>query len=488
MNRRELLKKAGLAVGSASLLSVLDGCASIGTRAAKDLHHPNIVFIMADDLGYAELGCYGQKKIKTPNIDRLAAEGVRFTQAYAGCTVCAPSRSVLMTGYHMGHTSVRENSGGVPLVPGDVTVAEVLKEAGYTCGGFGKWGLGDINTEGVPTKQGFDEFFGYYHQVHAHYYYPEFLWDNDEKYVLEGNENDGRKIYTHDVIMERALSFIRKNSNNPFFCYLPVTIPHTELLVPEESMAEYAGKFPEPKPFVDERGHVADQAQPRAAFAAMITHLDKGVEKLMAALKELNIDDKTIVFFTSDNGGQNAGGVDAEFFEANGPLRGYKRDLYEGGLRVPMIVRWPGRIEPGIVNELLWYFADVMPTLAELAGATGQLPANIDGISVVPTLLGEKQAGRKQKGHEYLYWELGKAGRLKQAVRMGNWKGLRNRPGTPIELYDLNDDVGETKNVADRHPEIAKKIEEHMSSAHIPMRPQGEPQRVRWHWAMRRYK
>lgn len=483
--RREFFKTIGFAAASVPAMSILQGCEKQIQAQEKQ---PNIIFIMADDLGYGHLGCYGQKIIKTPNVNRLAAEGMKFTQVYAGCSVCAPCRSVLMTGLHMGHTSVRKNDGGTPLLTEDVTVAEVLKKAGYTTGGFGKWGVGDAGTDGMATKQGFDEFFGYYHQVHAHYYYPEYLWDSDKKLPLPGNANDGRKQYAHDLIMERALAFIRSNKDRPFFCYLPVTIPHTELLVPDDSMRQYAGKFAEPTPWVDPRRHYADQPQPRAAFAAMVTRLDDGVGQIMALLKKLKIDDNTIVFFTSDNGGQAVGGVDAEFFEANKPLRGYKGGMYEGGLRVPMLVRWPGKIKAGAVNEHVSYFPDMMPTLAELAGVSGCVPPETDGISIVPALLGEDVAGRRQQKHEFLYWELGDEGRLIQAVRMGKYKAVRPKAGAELELYDLSTDISETKNIAARHSEIIAKIKAYLKTARTPLRPQGEPPGVEWDWRYRRYK
>jgi arylsulfatase A len=451
-----------------------------------DQAQPNIVFIMADDLGYGHLGCYGQTKISTPNIDRLAAEGMHFTQVYAGCNVCAPCRSVLMTGLHMGHTPVRANSGGVPIRDTDVTVAEVFKAAGYATGGFGKWGLGDAGSPGVAHRQGFDEFFGYYDQVHAHSYYPPYLWHNERKYPLPGNsgrDSDGltgerRGQYSHDEIIRQALAFIRNHKDRPFFCYVPSTIPHTELLVPDDSMEQYAGKWPEPAPYVTRDKHYSDQPRPRAAFAAMVSRLDREVGRIVDLLKELGLDEKTVVFFTSDNGGQGGGGPDPEFFHANGPLRGYKGSMYEGGLRVPMIVRWPGRIPAHSVNHHVWYFADVMPTLAELAGAE---PPQSDGISVVPTLLGKP--GQKQ--HEFLYWEHsgfdGKTGLIRpnslvQAVRMGDWKGIRKRPKAALELYNLAGDVGETTDLAAGHPEIVAKIENIMAAEHGDPPPQLEPQ------------
>ena len=449
--------------------------------AARGKRPPNIVFIMADDLGYGHLGCYGQTKIRTPHIDRLAREGMRFTDAYAGCSVCAPCRSVLLTGKHMGHTSVRRNSGGVPLLDEDVTIPEVLKQAGYATGVFGKWGVGDAGTPGVATKQGVDEFFGYYNQVHAHSYYPPYLWHNDEKYPLPGNSGrpDGltgekRGQYAQDEIHAKALDFIRRNRDRPFFCYLPYTIPHTELLVPQDSLDEYAGKFPEPFPWVDPRRHYADQPQPRAAFAAMVTRMDRGVGEIMALLAELGLDENTIVFFTSDNGGQGSGGPDANFFRANGPLRGYKGQMYEGGIRVPMIARWPGRIAKGAVSDHPWYLADAMATLAELAGVRDRVPRDTDGLSVVPTLLGER-SGRPQQTHRYMYWELQRGRNLTQAIRMGRWKGVRHINDTPLEVYDLETDLGERNNLAESRPRLAARLERLMTQARVPMRPQKEP-------------
>jgi arylsulfatase A-like enzyme len=457
------------------------------SQTVRAVGRPNIVFIMADDLGYAHLGCYGQQRIRTPNIDRLAAQGARFTQVYAGCNVCAPCRSVLMTGLHMGHTPVRGNSGGISMRDEDVTVAEVLKQAGYATGGYGKWGLGDAGTPGVAYRQGFDEFFGYYDQVHAHSFYPPYLWQNDRKYLLPGNsgrESDGltgekRGQYSHDEILTKALDFIRRHKDQPFFCYVPSTIPHFELLVPGDSLREYAGKWPEPTPFVSEQKHYCDQLQPRAALAAMVSRLDREVGRIMALLDELWIADNTVVFFTSDNGAPGGGGSDPDFFQANGPLSGYKGMMYEGGLRVPMIVRWPGRVPAGSVNEHVWYFADVMPTLAELAGAAP--PKNIDGISVVPTLLGKPG----QRRHDYLYWEASgfdpKTGAIRrktlaQAVRMGDWKAIRQRGNAAVELYDLSSDLGETTDVAERHRQIVAKIEAIMAAARVDPPPQLEPQ------------
>jgi len=455
-------------------LGLLGASALPGASPAR---RPNIIFILGDDLGYGDLGCFGQEKIRTPNIDRLAGEGLRFTDGYSGCTVCAPSRSVLMTGYHGGHTSVRSNPGGVPLVPEDVTVAEVLKTAGYATGLFGKWGLGDIGTEGVPTKQGFDEYFGYLHQVHAHFYYPEYLIKNDRKYPLPGNQNKQRTTYSHDVIAEQARDFIRRHKDGPFFCYMPFTIPHWELLAPEDSLAEYRGKLPEAPLFTDPKGHYAAQEYPHAAYAAMITRMDRDVGRVMALLKELKIDDDTVVFFTSDNGPALPIKGD-DFFRSKGPFRGHKQNFYEGGIRVPSIVRWPGKVRAGAVSDHPWYFCDFLPTAAELAGL--KAPSGVDGISILPVLRG----GRQQK-HEFMYWELprydAKRGEFRkeippQAVRMGEWKAVRPAPDGPLELYNLKEDIGETRNLAAQNPKALARIEEYLKIARTEPRPQLQPQ------------
>jgi len=395
-NRRDFLA-ASLAGGLGWTLS----CAS-----KKPARPPNIVFLMADDLGYGDLGCYGQTRIRTPNIDRLAAEGMKFTDAYAGCTVCAPSRSVLMTGLHMGHTSVRSNPGGVPLLAEDVTVAEILKQAGYATGCFGKWGLGDIGTDGVPWKQGFDEFFGYLHQVHAHFYYPEFLYKNDQEYPLPGNENKHRSTYSHDVIAEQAREFIRNHKDQPFFCYVPFTIPHL---------------------------------------------------RMMALVAELGIDENTLVIFTSDNGAATPLWDPEDYFNSAGGFRGHKQNFYEGGIRVPLVARWPGRIAAGSVSHLPCAFCDFLPTACELSGQG--IPPYTDGISILPALLGKG----KQKEHEFLYWELPRYNNTthqfreeipRQAVRMGNWKAVRPVPDGPLELYNLEADPKETTNVAAGNPAV----------------------------------
>ncbi|WP_231962081.1 arylsulfatase [Symmachiella dynata] len=461
-------------VGLLVLLSAEQGMAA-ETAPAR----PNFVFIMADDLGYAGLSCYGQKKYSTPRIDQMAREGMRFTQVYAGCTVCASSRSVLMTGLHTGHTPVRGNTGGIALADSDITVAEVLKGVGYRTACIGKWGLGEHGTTGIPNKQGFDRFFGYLHQIHAHFYYPKFLWDQDEKFVLEGNDGFSGQ-YTHDVIVDRAMQFLREQAkeDDPFFLYLPLTIPHYELLVPEDSLEEFRGKYPE-TPYTGRRKKVgfpddyAAQPHPKAATAAMITRMDRDVGRILDLLQELKLDENTLVFFTSDNGA-TGGPSDPDFFQACGPLRGYKRDLYEGGIRVPMIARWPGHIKAGSVNDHVWYFADVLPTLSELAKTDA--PKTTDGLSVVPALLGEKAAGRAQAKHDYLYWEHpNHHERLLQAVRLGDWKAIRLDAGLPLELYNLRTDVGEKTDVAADHPSVVQQMEQIIKSAHEEPPPQIEP-------------
>jgi len=419
---------------------------------------PNIIFIMADDLGYGDLGCYGQKQIKTPNLDRMAAQGIRFTQYYAGSTVCAPSRSVLMTGQHTGHTYIRGNAKE-NLRPEDTTVAEVLKRAGYATGLVGKWGLGHEGSTGVPTRKGFDYFFGYLDQTHAHNYYPTFLLRNEERVKLrnvvpnEGPVGQGKasqKVdYSPDLMTEEALSFIDRNQGQSFFLYLAYTIPHAN--------NEAAGAGME----VPDLGEYRDRAWPSSskAFAAMVTRMDRDVGRLFEKLTQLGIDRQTIVFFTSDNGPHHEGGNDPNFFDSNGPLRGIKRDLYEGGIRVPMIARWPGRIKAGAVSSQVWGHLDFLPTAAELAGV--KPPQNIDGFSFLPALL-----GKKQRSHEFLYWEFYEGG-FAQAVRMQDWKAVRLAPGQPLELYALKDDLSEQHNLALKQPTIVARIEEYLKTARV---------------------
>lgn len=421
------------------------------TSAARADERPNIIFIMADDLGVHDLGTYGQQLIKTPNIDRLASHGTRFTQTYAGASVCAPSRSVLMTGQHTGHTRVRGNhsrSGGVigesgekgrvPLRDEDVTVAEVLKQAGYATGITGKWGLGEGHTSGTPNRQGFDQWFGFLNQNRAHDHYADAVWLNEEQFELPGNRNGGEQQYTHDLFTGFALNFIRAHHQEPFFLYLAYTVPHADHQAP--SLAPYQ-----------------DEEWPREAkaYAAMITRMDDHVGRLLDLLDELKIASDTIVFFASDNGGPAPFG---EVFHTNGSLRGKKGEVYEGGLRVPLIARWPGRVPAGAVSATPWYFADVLPTFAELAGAA--IPDNIDGISVVSTLLGKEQ----DLSQRFLYWEQMSNG-LVQAVRRGDWKVVRSGRNAPLELYNLKADPTESQNVAKQHSDLVHTFEDYLSTA-----------------------
>ena len=475
LNRRGFLASA---VGAGTLAGCAERDASRGGRP------PNIVFIMADDLGYGELGCYGQTKILTPRIDRMAAEGMRFSDAYSGCTVCAPSRSVLMTGLHMGHTSVRSNPGGVPLLAEDVTVAELLQRRGYATGCFGKWGLGDIGTDGVPWKQGFDEFVGYLHQAHAHYFYPLYIYDNDSKLPLEGNEGDGRGTYSHDVIADRALQFIASHRDEPFFCYVPFTIPHAEYAVPDDEIyARYKGQFEEVELTRNRNrpNRLIRPDEPHATLAAMITRLDRDVGRILDRIRDLGLDEDTIVFFTSDNGAAAATWTD--YFRSSGPLRGAKRSFYEGGVRVPMLARWPGRIEAGSRSGHVWGFHDFLSTALELAGAPA--PAGTDGISMAPTLAG---AGG-QRAHDYLYWELprydGGSGTFAdetpaQGLRMGKWKAVRPAAEAGLELYDLEADIGETRDLASERSDVLARVEELLATARTPPRPQSEPGHIWW--------
>ncbi|MEZ5106907.1 MAG: arylsulfatase [Draconibacterium sp.] len=453
---------------------VLAGCSTPNKKAKNQ--KPNIIYILADDLGYGDLSCYGQTHFQTPNLDKMAAEGMMFTQHYAGTTVCAPSRSSLMTGLHTGHTPIRGNKewkpeGQWPIPDSTFTIAEMLKSAGYTTGAFGKWGLGFVETEGSPNKQGFDEFYGYNCQRLAHNYYPGHIWDNEKKVVLEENSEDKFGTYAPALIHQRALQFIEKNKDKPFFLYYPNIIPHAELLLPEENLSEFRGKFlPEKEykgsEFGDPRfrvGGYGTQPESHAAFAAMVTLLDKQVGEVLAKLKELGLDNNTIVMFSSDNGPHLEGGADPDYFNSNGPLQGYKRDLYEGGIREPMIVWWPGKVEAGSKTDHVSAFWDVMPTVADIAGI--EVPKNIDGISFLPTLLNQN----KQVEHDYMYWEFHEQGGRK-ALRKGNWKLVRynlfNPEMTTTELYDLSKDISEENNLAEEYPELVKELMELMNSAH----------------------
>ncbi|UCC72635.1 MAG: arylsulfatase [Gemmatimonadota bacterium] len=483
MTMRFKMVLATAALGALSLALInLQSCGEATGGA------PNIIFILADDLGYGELGSYGQVKIRTPNLDRLAIGGMRFTQHYSGSPVCAPSRAVLLTGLHTGHTYIRDNDempergdvwhdlsleGQRPLPENSYSIGTMLQAAGYTTAAIGKWGLGGPGSSGEPNRQGFDHWYGYLCQRIAHNYYPPHLWRNTEKHVLENEyfyphqrlpehvdphdpasyESYSGTQYSMDLMMEEALSFIQRNRDRPFFLYLPFPVPHVALQVPDESVVEYEGAFPE-TPYRGERGYLPHRT-PRAAYAAMITRMDREIGRIIALLEQLGLDDSTLVLFTSDNGPTFNGGTDSEFFSSAGPLRGLKTELYEGGIRVPLIARWPRHIEGGTIADHVSAFWDFLPTFAELARA--EIPVQVDGLSLLPTLLGRPD---DQQRHEYLYWEY----QGRQAVRLGDWKGYRARVDGAIELYDLGTDVAEQHNVADEHPEVVGRIAEIMLS------------------------
>lgn len=422
---------------------------------------PNIIFILADDLGYGDLGCYGQTKIKTPNIDKLAEQGMKFTSCYAGSTVCAPSRCALMTGKHTGHARIRGNSKTASLQPEDITIAEIMKQAGYSTGAIGKWGLGNEGSPGLPGKKGFDEWFGYLDQTEAHNYYPLFLNRSNAKgegqVEFERNSNNQRKEYSQDLFTMAALNFVRikqpkwYTQNRPFFLYLAYTIPHAN----DELGAKTGNgmEVPSDYPYTDQSWPQVEKNK-----AAMITLMDRDIGTLREKLKELKIEKNTLIIFTSDNGPHKEGGVNPKFFNSSGGLRGIKRDLYEGGIREPLIVSWPMRIKPGTTNDLPCAFWDFLPTFAEIAERP--VPKDIDGISILPALYGQTQTNK----HEFFYWEFHEGG-FKQAVRMDDWKAVRFGTDGPMELYNLKTDLAEKTNVADEHPDIVEKIAEYLKTA-----------------------
>lgn len=450
-----------LGLAALTLAALLTVFSPTATAAEAETARPNLIFIMADDLGYGDLGCYGQEKIKTPTLDQLAAEGMRFTQFYAGSTVCAPSRCCLMTGLHTGRAFIRGN-GKDNLRPQDVTVAEVLKKVGYRTALIGKWGLGHEGSTGLPTRQGFDYFFGYLDQHHAHNYYPTFLIRNGERVELpnvvpgEGKWGQGvareKKVYSHDLMMEEALSFVDRAKEEPFFLYLALTIPHAN------NEAGRAGME------VPDLGSYADRdwPAPQKGHAAMIERMDRDLGRLMDRLKQHGIDQKTVVLFTSDNGPHAEGGNDPHFADSNGPLTGIKRSLHEGGIRVPLLARWPGKIEPGSTNDHLGASWDVLPTLAELGGAEKHVPEGLDGISFAPALLGEAQPE-----HDFLYWAFYEGGGA-QAIRAGRWKAIQQPIHSEIRLYDLDEDVAEKQDLATDHPELVKKFRRQMEESYEP--------------------
>ncbi|KXX69153.1 arylsulfatase [Flammeovirga sp. SJP92] len=463
-----------------TVLAVVFGVSSCATphkkSVEKEIKQPNIIYILADDAGWGDFSCYGQEKFSTPNIDALAESGIRFTDHYAGSSVCAPSRSALLTGQHTGHTPIRGNKevlpeGQVPI-PGDTySLPKMLKNEGYVTGMFGKWGLGYPQSEGAPNAQGFDEFYGYNCQRLAHTYYPLYLRHNGTKVPLSANA-DGHMTYTHDMIHEQALSFIDQNKEKPFFLYLPYTIPHAEMVVPQDSIFQkFKEKYPQGKPFVSKANHdpslshedrfykgvYGDQEYPRAAFATMMHYLDNAVGDVMQKVKEHGLEENTIIIFSSDNGPHKEGGADPYYFNSFGPFKGVKRDLYEGGIRVPMIVSWPKTIAEKTVSDHPSAFWDVLPTVADIVGVEITADKKIDGISFLPTLLGET---KNQKEHDYLYWEFHEKGG-RRAVRMGDWKAVQYnlKKKKKIEIYDLSKDPSESNNLAKQHPELVKKAQ-----------------------------
>ncbi len=454
MKRRTFLK--GLSLSAAPPLF-------LQCTPKETIEKPNIIFIMADDLGYADLGCYGQKKIKTPNIDKLAANGMRFTQCYAGATICAPSRSVLMTGQHTGHTRIRGNMckyGGtvghkgnrevrrMNLLKEDVTVASVMQTAGYRTCLAGKWHIGGFNPDAGPLDRGFDEFYGaltYSGREHGPAYWPRKWFHNREMVEVTGNQNGEKGYYRTDLNTDRSISFIKKNLNRPFFLYLAYSNPHSPFDAPNTKAYDHE-----------------DWPEEEKLYASMVDNLDRNVGKLVQALKDSGLEKKTLVLFCSDNGPRSEPSEVqtrvSDFFDSNGPLQGYKRDLYEGGIRVPMIAYWPDKVPKDTVSDAIWYFADVLPTAADLAGATA--PDNIDGVSMVPSLMDPKTLPKER----YLYWEFFEGG-FQQAARWNQWKAIRPALGKPLMLFNLDNDLGEEKNIADQHPEIIEQFETYLKTA-----------------------
>ena len=488
------------------LIGLAAGCLPGGEGSPETTDDvPNVVFIIADDLGYGELGSYGQTKIQTPNLDRMAAEGLRFTQFYSGSPVCAPSRATLMTGKHTGHTYVRDNyelggfrddeeRGQLPLKPGTETIGTMLQQAGYATALIGKWGLGGPGSTGIPTRQGFDFFYGYLDQKQAHNYYPTHLWIGTDTLRWDTLRNDyfhphqqlksapedpsayeqyKATDYAPDLMTQQALGYIREHQDQPFFLSLAYTIPHVALQVPDEELSAY--QFEE-TPYLGEESYLP-HPRPLAAYAGMISRMDGYVGQVLDLLGELGLRENTLVIFTSDNGTTFNGGVQADFFNSVGPLRGLKGSVYEGGIRVPMIAWWPGHIQAGTTTDHVAALWDVLPTVAELTGATP--PDSIDGLSFLPTLLGDTAA---QAQHDALYWEYHGLCGGQQAVRMGKWKGVRlgieDAPGAPIRLYNLEEDVGETRNVAGEHPEVARQVWQQMQQMRTP------PEIDRWAFAV----
>ncbi len=504
MKRRTFMKNVALTTAAMAA-----GCNDVTAEKAKPAtkRKPNIIYILCDDLGYAEVGCYGQTKIKTPNIDKLCAAGMKFSDAYSGHAVCAPSRCTFLTGLHTGHSHVRQNLGmpyaGQLDLPGDtVTIAKLLKQAGYATACCGKWGLGGPGTNGVPWKQGFDEFYGYLDQWRAHSYYPEYLYHNDKQIPLRnkaagtsaaGLSGHGRlkkplatqkeyfdryagPDYCTTGMIRTALNFISTNKEEPFFLYYATPIPHVAIQVPQEDYKEYKGKFND-KPYLATKGYLP-HPEPRAGYAAMVSHMDRNVGKIMDLVAELGLDDNTLIIFTSDNGPTFNGGSDSTFFKST-PFRGLKCSLFEGGLRVPLIAKWTGTIKAGSTSKLPTALWDMMPTFLEAIGEKALIPKGIDGLSILPTLTGKG----KQEIHDHLYWESGNT----KAVRMGKWKGYvkGGRNGdSPVKLYNLKTDPKETKDVAKANPKVAAKIAKIMIEGRTdsPYFTMGKPAPARAEW------
>ena len=459
-----------VATVAALLLAVVAGVRVGPTRADAPQQRPaapNILLIQADDLGYGDLSVYGQGRFQTPSLDRLAREGTRFTQYYSGSTVCAPSRTALMTGLHTGHAWIRGN-GDYPLRDEDTTVAMSLRDAGYRTAVIGKWGLGGPKTSGQPDRKGFEYSFGFLDHRHAHRQFTDHLWRNGERV-----STDVDREYVNDLFTRETAAFIERSDPRPFFVYLNYTVPHAELRVPADSLDSIKGRFPE-TPFANEKadarptGAAIDAASlgyrsqptPRAAFAAMITRMDRDIGRLADLIRERGLEQRTLVMFISDNGPHREGGADPEFFKSAGGLRGIKRDLYEGGIRVPMIAQWKGTIPAGRVSDHVWAHWDVFPTLADIAGA--KTPSGLDGVSMARALRGQAQPAQ-----EFLYWEFHERG-FQQAVRMGRWKAVRLKSGEPLELYDLVADPTEQHNVATSNPDTVAKIEAYLKTARTP--------------------
>jgi arylsulfatase A-like enzyme len=450
------------------LFVLLIGAATTSLNTASHAAPPNILLVMVDDLGPADMACYGSKALDTPRLDAFARQGLKFNQAYAGCTVCAPTRSVLMTGVHMGRTSVRLNTGGVPLLDADVTIAELLRAAGYTTGGFGKWGLGDVDTPGAPERQGFDLFHGYYHQIHAHSYWPEYLIRNGKKEPNSPRQKGTAQGYSHYQTVEETKAFIRSAAKRqqPFFCYAPWCPPHGEYLLPADDPAH---------------ARYADKPWSKRAkqLAAMITMIDRHFGELLDLLDELAAADNTLVIFSSDNGGSEHADV-IKALNPGGELQGHKRSMHEGGIRTPFLVRWPGQTEPGSETDFVVSHQDVLPTLAAIAGVAETIPDEVTGLSFVEVLRGAAPAEQ----HDYHYWEWpqwnwGKKAEvpdgLMQALRQGEWKILRNRADQPWRLYHVPNDPGERNDLAAKHPDKVQALAQLAQQARVPMRPQQEP-------------